>query len=197
MQPSNRCLVGRCLKELAAPEDRSRLDQTEYFQPVLFALQTSLAALWRSWGIVAGAVIGHSLGEIAAAHVAGVITLEDAAKIAVHRGRVMQSVSGTGAMAAVELSAEQAKTFLTQHGLQLTLAAINGPRLVTLSGESEAIHRFLSELKSEGISGRRLKVNCAFHSPAMVASAEALTRQLSNLEIKGLQDLNLLNRTRK
>ena len=196
-EPAFRDLMAKCdaaiqslsgwsvLKELAAPEDRSRLDQTEYFQPVLFALQTSLAALWRSWGIVAGAVIGHSLGEIAAAHVAGVITLEDAAKIAVHRGRVMQSVSGTGAMAAVELSAEQAKTFLTQHGLQLTLAAINGPRLVTLSGESEAIHRFLSELKSEGISGRRLKVNCAFHSPAMVASAEALTRQLSNLRPKG------------
>ena len=172
------------LKELAAPEDQSHLDQTEYFQPVLFALQTSLAALWRSWGIVPGAVLGHSVGEIAAAHVAGAITLEDAARIAVHRGRVMQSASGTGAMAAVELSSDQAKAFVAERGLPLTLAAINGPRSVTLSGESETIDRFLAELRSQGIPGRRLKVNCAFHSPAMVACAETLVRQLTNLVSK-------------
>ena len=92
------------LEELTTSGDRSRLDETEIFQPVLFAIQVALAALWRSWGIIPEAILGHSVGEIAAAHVAGAIKLEDAARIVVHRGRLMQAASGQGGMAAVEIS---------------------------------------------------------------------------------------------
>jgi acyl transferase domain-containing protein/NADPH:quinone reductase-like Zn-dependent oxidoreductase/NADP-dependent 3-hydroxy acid dehydrogenase YdfG/acyl carrier protein len=169
------------LAELAAPKDRSRLDDTEIFQPVLFALQTSLASLWCSWGIVPEAVVGHSLGEIAAAHVAGALKLEDAAKIVVHRGRLMQAASGQDAMTAVEISAAEAREIIARGGLRLCVGAINAPNSITLSGSSSATDEFLAELSSRGISGKRLKVNCAFHSPAMAPSAAELVKLLAGL----------------
>ncbi len=169
------------LEELAAPDDCSHLDETEVFQPVLFAIQTALAALWRSWGIVPEAVLGHSVGEIAAAHVAGAITLEDASKIAVHRGRLMQAAAGRGAMAAVEISADEAKDLIARHEFQLTVAAINAPHSITLSGAADAIDQCLAELAARGVQGRRVKVNCAFHSPQMISYADALEKNLASL----------------
>ncbi len=169
------------LEELKASGDRSRLEETEVFQPVLFAMQVALAALWQSWGIVPEAVLGHSVGEIAAAHVAGIIGLEDAAKIVVHRGRCMQAANGQGGMAAVEISPHEAKEYIAQGKLDLTIAAINGPRSITLSGSTDAIDRCLLELSTRGIQGRRLKVNCAFHSPAMIPFADALVKEIAGL----------------
>jgi acyl transferase domain-containing protein/NAD(P)-dependent dehydrogenase (short-subunit alcohol dehydrogenase family)/acyl carrier protein len=185
MQKSDAVLRGvsgwSVLDELSAPCDRSRLEQTEVFQPVLFAIQTALAALWQSWGIEPEGVLGHSVGEIAAAYVAGILDLEDAARIAVHRGRLMQAAAGQGAMAAVEMSAKQAKEFVLQLGLPVTIAAINGPRTVTLSGEKIALDHCLSKLAQHGILGRRLSVNCAFHSSIMNPCADALAKQIENL----------------
>ncbi|HVV71826.1 MAG TPA: acyltransferase domain-containing protein, partial [Verrucomicrobiae bacterium] len=172
------------INELIAPAPQFRLDRTEYFQPVLFAIQSSLAALWRSWGIVPGAVVGHSVGEIAAAYVAGAISLEDAARIAARRGQLMQSVVEPGAMAAAELSAEEARKFIEQRGLKLTVAAINGPRSVTLSGHPEAVDGCLRELTTQAIPGRRLQVDRAFHSAAMLDCADALSRELAGLNPK-------------
>jgi mycoketide-CoA synthase len=173
------------LEELKVSGDRSRLGQTEIFQPVLFAVQVALAALWRSWGIIPEAVLGHSVGEIAAAHVAGIIGLEDATRIVVHRGRTMQAASGQGGMAAVEISLNEAAKLIAQGELEVTIAAINGPRSVTLSGATEAIDQALVELSASGIRGRRLEVNCAFHSSAMIPCADALEK-----EIAGLSPLN-------
>ncbi len=169
------------LEELRASDDRSRLDETEFFQPVLFAIQVALAALWRSWGIIPEAVLGHSVGEIAAAHVAGAITLEDAARIVVHRGRCLQGASGRGGMAAVEISASEAKELITQCDLEVTIAAINSPQSVTLTGTTDAIDWCLFALSGRGIRGRRLKVNCAFHSPAMIPCADALAKKIAGL----------------
>ena len=169
------------LEELATSGNRSRLDETEFFQPVLFAIQVALAALWRSWGIIPEAILGHSVGEIAAAHVAGAIKLEDAARIVVHRGRLMQAASGQGGMAAVEISVSEAKEFIVKRGLEVTIAAANGPRSVTLSGATDAIERCLVEFSAHGIQGRRLKVNCAFHSPAMIPCEAALKIELAGL----------------
>ena len=169
------------LEELSASGDRSRLDETEVFQPVLFAIQVALAALWRSWGIIPEAVLGHSVGEIAAAYVAGVIGLEDAAKIVVHRGRCLQAAAGQGGMAAVEISAHEAKEFIAQGESEVTIAAINGPRSITLSGTTDAIDRCLLAFSARGIEGRRLKVNCAFHSPATIPCADALVKGIAGL----------------
>ena len=100
------------LQELAADESPSRLDQTEIAQPAIFALQVALAALWRSWGIVPDAVVGHSVGEVAAAHFSGALSLEDAVAVIYHRGRLMERGRGKGQMAAVELSSEEALEIL-------------------------------------------------------------------------------------
>ncbi|MBV8587789.1 MAG: type I polyketide synthase, partial [Verrucomicrobia bacterium] len=169
------------LEALAATGENSRLDETEVFQPVLFALQTALAALWRSWGVVPDAVIGHSVGEIAAAHVAGALKLGDAARLAVLRGRLMQTVPGTGAMAAVEMPPGEAAELIQRRKLQITVAAINAPNSITLSGPLKALDELLAELAEKGIESHRLKVSCAFHSAVMEPAAEALEKALSSL----------------
>src|SRR5207244_7159624 len=94
------------VQELRTQTDDAKLDDTDRVQPILFALQVGLAELWRAWGIEPAAVVGHSLGEIAAAHVAGALSLEDAARIVYHRSRLQHTVSGRGKMAAVGLSAQ-------------------------------------------------------------------------------------------
>jgi len=169
------------LEAMAASADNSRLNETEVFQPVLFAIQTALAALWRSWGIVPEAVIGHSVGEIAAAHVAGAIKLEDAAKIAVLRGKLIQTVAGKGAMAAVEISPHEAAELIFQRKLEVTVAAVNAPNSITLSGRPDALDQFLAEVAERRVEIHRLNVSCAFHSPFMESAAETLEKALSGL----------------
>ena len=127
------------LAELTAPEEKSRLDQTEIAQPAIFALQVALAALWRSWGIIPNAVLGHSIGEIAAAYASNVISLEDAVRIVFHRGRLMQKATGFGKMAAVEISCEDAERWIADYRESLSIAAINGPASTVLSGRTEAL----------------------------------------------------------
>src|SRR5581483_12208808 len=127
------------LAELTASEAASRLHETEIAQPAIFALQVALAALWRSWGIVPDAVVGHSVGEIAAAQVAGALTLEDAVRVVYHRGRLMQQATGRGKMAQVELPLEEAERAIAGYGDRLSIAALNGPRTTVLSGEPAAL----------------------------------------------------------
>lgn len=171
------------LKELNASESESRLDQTEVAQPALFALQAGLAAQWQAWGVNPTAVVGHSVGEIAAAYVAGVLTLEDAIHVAYHRGRLMQAATGHGQMASVELSEADAQQLLTDSGVgdRLSVAAINTPTSVVLSGESVALAGLLSGLQTRGVGTRLLPVQYAFHSPQMDPYAAELTRVLAGL----------------
>ena len=98
------------------PEEHSRLDQTEIAQPALFALQVALAALWKSWGVSPDAVVGHSVGEIAALHVAGVLDLREAVRIVWHRGRIMQQATGLGRMASVGMTEAEAKELVASYG---------------------------------------------------------------------------------
>lgn len=94
-------------EELLADEASSRLDETEIAQPALFAIQVALVALWRSWGILPDAVVGHSVGEVAAAHVSGILSLDTAVKVIYHRSRLMQKATGQGKMAAIDLPLEE------------------------------------------------------------------------------------------
>ena len=100
------------IEEMSRPETETRLAQTQYAQPALFALHVALAELWRSWGIIPAAVLGHSVGEVAAAHVAGILTLEEAARVIVLRGRLMQRATGFGRMASLELDEEATERLL-------------------------------------------------------------------------------------
>ena len=155
------------LDELAMSADQSRLDQTECAQPALFAIQVALAALWRSWGVLPDVVVGHSVGEIAALHVAGVLSLEEAVRIVWHRGRIMQLATGLGRMASVSLSEADAYAVVAPFGERLSIAAINGPNSIVLSGEPAALDASLATLASRGINHRLLPVQYAFHSAQM------------------------------
>ncbi|WP_437631048.1 type I polyketide synthase [Sorangium sp. So ce854] len=164
--------------ELAAPEASARLDETEVAQPAILGIQVALSALLGSWGIAPDAVIGHSVGEIAAAYVAGVLSLEEAARLAVIRGRIMQRATGGGKMASVALSAADAALALEGYEDRLCVAAVNDPGSVVLSGEAPALAELVERLGLRGVPCRSLNVAYAFHSPQMTPLAGELIAAL-------------------
>ena len=169
------------LEVLAQSEEHSPLDQTAYAQPALFAVQVGLAALWKSWGIAPDGVVGHSIGELAALHVAGALSLPDAIRIVVHRGRIMQEATGLGRMASIGMTEAEAINLIKPYGKRLSLGAINAPQSVVLSGEEDALNDALAALARRGISHRMLPVQYAFHSAQMTPFGERLSRQIAGI----------------
>nr|MBX2866036.1 SDR family NAD(P)-dependent oxidoreductase [Leptolyngbyaceae cyanobacterium MAG.088] len=145
----------------------SPLDQTAYTQPALFALEYALSELWRAWGVTPSVVMGHSVGEYAAACIAGVFSLEDGLKLIAERGRLMQALPRTGGMVAVFASAESVATLLEAYGERLAIAAFNGPTNTVVAGAQDALDQLVEYLTSQDIESRRLEVSHAFHTPAM------------------------------
>jgi acyl transferase domain-containing protein/surfactin synthase thioesterase subunit len=170
------------LAEFQAEASQSRLGETEVAQPAIFALQVGLANLWRSWGIEPSAVVGHSIGEVAAAHVAGALSLADAVQVVFHRGRLMQQGTGQGQMAAVQLSMSEAERLLAKYEGRLAIAAINAPNSLVLSGESVALAEVTRVLEQQQIFCKLLRVNYAFHSPQMAAYQAELARSLAGIQ---------------
>lgn len=169
------------LEELSKDEKTSRIQETAIAQPALFALQVGLRELWRSWGIEPGAVIGHSVGEVAAAYTAGALTLDDAVKVIFYRGACMDTASSRGRMLAVGLTPEEAEgTFRGQED-RVSLAAVNGPAAAVLSGDPEILDTISKELESRGVFARFLQVNYAFHSPQMEPVQGVLTAALEGI----------------
>ncbi|WP_229826900.1 type I polyketide synthase [Streptomyces parvus] len=140
------------------------MERAEVIQPVLFATMVALAALWREHGVEPEAVVGHSQGEIAAAHLAGALSLEDAARVVTHRSRLLSRVVGQGAMASVSLPAQQALARLERWGDALSIAAVNGVTSVSVAGDEAPLDEFLAELEAEGIRCRKLRIKGAAHS---------------------------------
>ena len=141
------------MEELSSGEKSSRLRQTEIAQTAVFSLQIALAALWQSWGVKPSAVVGHSVGEVAAAHTAGILTLREAARVTFHRGRSMKSAPETGRMLAAGLDSAQAEEFAARFPGEFAIAAFNGPNSVTFSGEAaalEEVSRILDVYKRQG-----------------------------------------------
>lgn len=170
------------LEELASPE---ALHRTSVAQPALVALQTGLAALLRDWGYVPDVVIGHSIGEVAAFEAAGLLSLDEALRIACHRGRIMQAAEGTGGMASVLIDAATARALVARHDGALSIAAVNGPRDIVLSGETGALDDALGALESQGVQHRRLPVRYAFHSDRMAGFDTQLVSSLGRVAIDG------------
>ena len=157
------------------------LDQARHAQPAMFAIEYALAAMWRAWGVEPAAVIGHSLGEYAAACVAGVLSLPDAARLVALRGRVMDALP-LGAMAAVWASEAEVAARLAPHGGSLAIAAVNAPGQVVLSGTVEAIREACIGFERDGVRVRPLTMTHAFHSPMVEPALAALTAEAAQIE---------------
>lgn len=155
------------LDVLQADKERSHLHEIDVVQPVLFAIEVALAALWRSWGIEPDAVVGHSMGEVAAAYVAGALSLDDAAWIICTRSKLLLRMSGKGAMAAVALSLEQARLVVNNYKDLVSVAVNNSPTSTVLSGDPAALTEILAKLEHDGVFGSLIKVDVASHSPQM------------------------------
>jgi acyl transferase domain-containing protein/acyl carrier protein len=169
------------LEELAADASRSRLDEIDVIQPTLFSIQVALAALWRSWGIEPAAMVGHSMGEVAAAHVAGVLGLEDAARVICRRSRLLRRARGRGAMAVVDLSLAQAGEAIAGYEDRLSVAVSNSSRSSVLSGDPAALDEVIAALEARDVFCRRVKVDVASHSPQMDALRADLIEALDGL----------------
>jgi len=141
------------------------LDETRYTHVAMFAIQYGLASLWRSWGVEPSILMGHSVGEIVAATVAGQLSLEHGLELMRERGRLMQSLPASGLMASLMTSEQRVLAALAPYRDRVSIAAINGPESTVISGEEAAVRTILAQLESEGIKVKVLNVSNAFHSP--------------------------------
>ncbi len=156
-------------------------DQTRYTQPMLFALQYALAVLWQSWGVKPSAVMGHSVGEYAAACIGGVFTLEDGLKLIAARGRMMQSLPSGGLMAAVFAGEEIVRDLMLPYAAQVSIAAVNGPESVVISGSGECVGKIIKVMEGRGIRVAPLAVSHAFHSPLMEPMIQEFEKLLEGI----------------
>ncbi len=170
------------VEEIAADETRSRIGETDVAQVVNCAVQIALAAVWRSWGIVPDAIVGHSAGEMAAAHVAGALSLPDALFGAFHRGRLLDRATGTGTMLAAGISAAEAAALVAEHRGRVSLAAVNSPTSITLSGEDGPLQQIADVLEGQERFCRLLPVEVPYHGPQMEAIREELLDVLAGLD---------------
>jgi len=170
--------------ELRRSAQDSRLSRTEIAQPALFAVQYAVVALWRSWGIRPDAVIGHSMGEVAACCAAGVLSLDDAARLIALRGQLMSEAAGMGRMTSVEMPADAVELLLRRSCSKASIAAINSPAATVIAGPVAAMDDVEKELGRSQVPMRRLPVDYAFHSAEMKIYGERLAKLLSGLPVQ-------------
>ena len=146
---------------------QSPIDQTTYTQPALFVLEYALAQLWRAWGVQPQFLIGHSVGEVVAACVAGVFTLADGLKLIAARGRLMGALPQVGEMVSLLASEAEVQQAIAPYQNEVSIAAVNGPTSVVISGQREPVLLIADQLAAKGIKTNKLTVSHAFHSPLM------------------------------
>jgi myxalamid-type polyketide synthase MxaB len=174
------------LRDLFVPQpgdeaqSATHLNQTGATQPALFAVGYALSQLWHSWGVRPDLLMGHSIGEVLAAHVAGVFSLDDACRLVAARGRLMQALPPTGGMVALLAPLERVQAFIARHPA-MRVAAYNGPAHTVVAGPSPALRQLLAEAEGAGLHARQLAVSHAFHTEAMAPMLEAFERELRQL----------------
>lgn len=165
--------------ELLADLQHSNLKRFDVMQPMVFSVATALAALFSSWGIRPAAVLGHSMGEVAAAYTAGALELADAVRIICGRSTLMQRMQGQGGVALIEASLPETRQLLTGYGDRLAVAGSNGPGATVISGEVGALNELLAELQEQGTAFRRVRVEVASHSAQMDPLRDELLLRLA------------------
>ena len=158
-------LLGRPLREIL--NDPAVIDQTTYTQPALFALEYALAQMWQTWGIAPDILIGHSIGELVAACIAGVFSLEDGLKLVAARGRLMGELPQDGHMVAIAADEAQVRDVIAPYAEDVSIAAVNGPTSVVISGRTAAVRDIAAQCAAKGVRTQALTVSHAFHSPLM------------------------------
>ncbi|HWD00813.1 MAG TPA: type I polyketide synthase [Candidatus Sulfopaludibacter sp.] len=157
------------------------IHETEYTQPAIFALEWSLAELWRSWGVEPSAVMGHSVGEYVAACVAGVFTLEEGLSLVAERARMMQALARDGEMRVFLAPEARMAEAISAVRDRVAIAAVNGPDHVVVSGDANTVRAIAAELERQGVTSRAVKVSHAFHSPLMEPMMAAFERRASRV----------------
>ncbi|WP_443072188.1 type I polyketide synthase [Streptomyces sp. WMMC1477] len=170
------------LTEVLRHGGAEEMERVDVVQPVLFAVMVALARLWESAGVHPDAVVGHSQGEIAAAHVAGGLSLADAARIVALRSRTLVELSGLGAMASVALGRDRTEALIAPWRDQLSVAAVNSPQSTLVSGGREAVAEFTALCEKEGVWARRVPVDYASHSVHVERVHDRLLTELADLE---------------
>ncbi|MGC2374229.1 MAG: SDR family NAD(P)-dependent oxidoreductase [Solirubrobacteraceae bacterium] len=186
--------IGECAEALApfvdwsledvlrGEPDAPGLDRVEVVQPALFAVMVSLAELWRACGVRPHAVVGHSQGEIAAAHVAGALSLADAARVVAARSRALEAIAGRGGMVSIAATPAQLQPLLEPLDDRASVAAVNGPGSVVVSGEVAALEELLGVCEASGVRARRIPVDYAAHSQQVGEIEEAILDACSSIE---------------
>ncbi|MDQ3802883.1 MAG: type I polyketide synthase, partial [Acidobacteriota bacterium] len=162
--------------------DEALLEEIDYVQPTLTAVMAGLAALWRSWGIEPDAVLGFSMGEAAAAHVAGMLSIEDAMAVVCRRTRLMKRLRGRGAIASLPLSLDETRQALAPYGSVLSVAVVAGPTTTVVSGDPTALRSLADELEGRGLPCRFVKADVASHSIQMESLLDELRAELADLK---------------
>lgn len=165
----------------AGSPDAALLDQTAFTQPALFAVEWALAQLWLSWGAQPQFLAGHSIGEITAATIAGVFSLEDAARLVAARGRLMQALPAGGAMVSIAAAEADVARALSAHAGNVSIAAVNGPASTVVSGVERDVLAIAEDFAARGSAIKRLTVSHAFHSPLMEPMLDAFRRVVTTL----------------
>ncbi len=169
------------LAEMLATESESQMASTDVAQPANAALQIALTKLWQSWGLIPDAVLGHSVGELAAAYAARSLTLEQTLRVAHHRSRLQKRLSGRGAMLAVGLDAAEAAEFADESEGRVSVAAVNGSSSATLAGDRDALDAIAARLTAAGRFNKFLQVEVPYHSPVMDEIRTELLGSLADL----------------
>ncbi|MFP4441291.1 MAG: acyltransferase domain-containing protein, partial [Chloroflexaceae bacterium] len=176
-----RPFVSWSLLELLENDANNSWMEQDTMQPALFAMTVALGTLWKSWGVTPDAVIGHSLGEVAAAYLAGILSLEDAARVICRRSQLMHRAGGQGAVAMAELTVAEAQAVLVGYENELAIAGINGPNSVLLAGDPSALECVLELLQERNVFCRKVKMNVASHTFQMEPLVGELTAALAEV----------------
>ncbi|MGW2598426.1 type I polyketide synthase, partial [Streptomyces klenkii] len=177
--------LGRPLKDVLFAQEGTPeaelLGRTEWTQPALFAIGVALHRLLRTWGIRPDVLLGHSIGEITAAHIAGVLSLPDAARLVTARGRLMQELPAGGAMISLQAAEDELAPLLAGREHEVSIAAVNGPRSVVVAGDLAAAEEIAAHFAAQGRKTKRLDVSHAFHSPLMEPALDGLREVAAGL----------------